>query len=66
MTDRVLSMPVHGAVTCAQLPGREVAVARREMVHTSGGLSPIGKGPFIPVLALLIAEAINDYLDDGN
>ena len=66
MTDRVLSMPVPGAVTCTQLRGREIGLARREMANTSGGLSPFGKGPIIPVLALLVAEVINDYLDDGN
>ena len=65
MTDRVLSVPVHGAATCALLPGREVALQRREMVNASGGLYfPTGRYVMILYIAERIADAIVDYFDD--
>ncbi len=65
MTDRVLSVPVHGAATCALLPGREVALQRREMMGASGGLFlPIGRYVMIQYIAERIADAIVDYFDD--
>lgn len=66
MTDRVLSMPVHGAVTCALLPGREVALQRREMMNASGGIFLIGKTPMMWFIAQRIVEAVVDYVDDGD
>lgn len=66
MTDQVQSTPTQAAVICGHLPGRETGLAYGEMIHASGGISPIGKGPIVPVLALLIAEAIRDYLEDGS
>ena len=65
MTDRVLSMPVHGAVTCTQLPGREIGLARREMMNASGGLMlPTGPSFMILYVSKIIAEAIVEYFDD--
>ena len=61
MTDHILSTPGQATVTCAQLPGQEIVLARREMVNAAGGLIPPG-----PILLFLIAEIINYYLDDGD
>ncbi len=62
MTDHILSTPGQATVTCAQLPGQEIALAHREMRNTSGGMIP--PVPFL--LIRLVAEIINDYFDDGD
>lgn len=62
MTDRILSMPVYGAVTCTQLPGREIGLARREMMNASGGMIPLG--PYFVIR--LVAEILSGYLDNGD
>ena len=62
MTDRIQSMPVRGSVACAQLPGREVGLARREMMNASGGMIP--PGPYFVIR--LVAEILSDYLDNGD
>lgn len=67
MTDRVLSMPTQASVACARLPGREIALARREMVNASGGiLLPTGPIFMVRFITEKIAEAIDEYFDDGN
>ena len=38
MTDRITSMPEQTSVTCVQLPGQEIELARGEMVNTPGGM----------------------------
>ena len=62
MTDHILSTPGQATVTCAQLPGQEIVLARHEMRNTSGGLIP--PVPFL--LIRLVAEIIYDYLNDGD
>ncbi len=64
MTDHILSTPGQATVTCAQLPGQEIALARREMRNTSGGFFPVGRSPMIWFIAERIAEAIVDYFED--
>ncbi|MDE3259503.1 MAG: hypothetical protein OYM47_16875 [Gemmatimonadota bacterium] len=64
MTDRTLSMPMHGSVTCVQLPRRGIAVASYEMAKTSGGFRPIGMGVNLTAMACAIAEAIFEYFDE--
>ena len=66
MTDRILSPSVQNSVACAQLPGRETAVARPEMMNISGGLTPNWPGPIMPVIVMIVAEAIIDYFGNGD
>ena len=67
MTDRILSPSVQNSVACAQLPGQEIALARREMSNTSGGfLLPTGPNFMVRFIAEKIAEAITDYFNDGD
>lgn len=56
MTDRVLTTSAQVCVTCAQLPGQEIKLARREMRNTSGGLAFVVLAP--AVLAYIFADEI--------
>ena len=64
MTDHILSTPGQATVTCAQLPGQEMELAHREMVHAAGGFGLLPTGPILFIR--LVAEIINYYLDDGS
>ena len=58
MTDRITSMPEQTSVTCVQLPGQEIELARGEMVNTPGGCILSGEDP------LELLEDIIDYVED--
>ncbi len=67
MTYRILTVPTQSSVACAQLPGREIGLARREMENAAGGfVLPFGPSIVILAVAKLVVEAIVDYFDDGN
>ncbi len=67
MTDRILTVPTQATVTCAQLPGREIELAHREMLNSSGGIwLPTGPIFMVRFIAERIAEVIDDYFDDGS
>ncbi len=59
MTERITSTPEQGSVTCVQLPGQEIGLARGEMAKTSGGCILPGEDP------LEHLEDIMDYIDDA-
>ncbi len=63
MTERITSMPAHVSVTCVQLPGQEIELARGEMNQTLGGCClPPSPGVFIIIkVAEIIADAIENY-----
>ena len=66
MTDPIQLQPALAVATCAQLPGRETNLVRREMANASGGIGflPIG-GSLLQTRIIRIAiEAIVDYFDD--
>ena len=60
MTERITSMPAQVSVTCVQLPGREIELARGEMANTSGGCILPGEDMFEhdPL------EPLEDIIDD--
>ena len=60
MTERITSMPAQVSVTCVQLSGQEIELARGEMANTSGGCILPGEDlfehdPF---------EPLEDIIDD--
>ena len=55
MTERITSMPAHVSVTCVQLPGQEIELARGEMANISGGCILPGGDPL---------EHLEDIIDD--
>ncbi len=55
MTRRIISMPAQVSVTCVQLPGQEIELARSEMANTSGGCILPGEDPL---------EHLEDIIDD--
>lgn len=55
MTERITSIPAHVSVTCVQLPGQEIELARGEMANTSGGCILPGEDPL---------EHLEDIIDD--
>lgn len=66
MTDRIQLQPALVVATCAQLPGRETNLVRREMANASGGigLPPLGPRFMSRWIGMKIAEAIADYFGD--
>ena len=65
MTDQILATSAQASVACAQLPGREIGLARREMLNASGGLLlPTGPSFMIQYISKIIAEAVVEYFDD--
>ena len=66
MADRIQLQPALAVATCAQLPGRETNLVRREMASTSGGIGliPIGGSLVSTKLIMMAVEAIVDYFDD--
>lgn len=64
MTDQILTTSAQASMVCAQLPGREIGLARREMMNASGGLIPIGIGVNLTAMARVIAEAVFEYFDE--
>ena len=64
MTERITSMPARVSVTCVQLPGQEIELARGEMANTSGGCILPGEDllehdPLEP-----LEDIIEDIIDD--
>ena len=55
MTERITSMPAQVSVTCVQLPGQEIELARSEMANTAGGCILPGEDPL---------EHLEDIIDD--
>ncbi len=66
MTERIQLQPVQAFANCAQLPGRETNLVRREMRNASGGIGllPVGGGFLRTSLVIMAVEAIVDYFDD--
>ena len=62
MTERITSTPEQTSVTCVQLPGQEIGLARGEMANTSGGCILPGEDP--AELLEDIVDYINDAVDD--
>ncbi len=60
MTERIISRPAQVSVTCVQLPGQEIELARGEMANTSGGCILPGEDLFEhdPL------EPLEDIIDD--
>ncbi len=61
MSDRFPSRRGQVSVTCAQLPGREMELAHREMMYASGGLVFPGNdrlGRYVDFAIRLVAEVI--------
>lgn len=60
MTERITSMPAQVSVTCVQLSGQEIELARGEMANTSGGCILPGEDLFEhdPL------EPLEDIIDD--
>ena len=65
MTERMTSTPEQTSVTCVQLPGQEVGLARGEMANTSGGCILPGGEPIDPLENLidLIEDAMSEWWD---
>ena len=66
MSRRILTKPPQAFATCAQLPGRETNLVRREMASASGGIGvpPLGPRFMSRWIGMKIAEAIADYFGD--
>ena len=58
MTERITSMPARVSVTCVQLLGQEIELARGEMANTSGGCILPGEDP------LEHLEHLEDMIDN--
>lgn len=56
MRDRILVSSTQASATCAELPGRETELARREMTNTQGGILPAIVLPGL--LAFVFADEI--------
>ena len=65
MTDRITSMPEQTSVTCVQLPGQEIELARGEMANTPGGCILPGGEPIDPLENIidLIEDAMSEWWD---
>ena len=68
MRDRIQVSSTQASATCTELAGREIELARREMMYASGGLAPLLIGPpvLLYIFAAEIAKFISDHLDDGS
>ena len=64
MTERITSMPAHVSVTCVQLPGQEIELARDQMANTSGGCILPGDNP-LEENPLEHLDDIIDYVEDA-
>ena len=61
MSDLFPSTKCQVSATCTHLPGREMELAHREMMHASGGLVPPGNdrlGRYVDFAIRLVAEVI--------
>ena len=68
MAERIISMPAQVSVTCVQLLGQEIELARGEMANTSGGCILPGEDlsehdPLIEDIIDTIGDAVSEWWD---
>ena len=70
MAERITSMPARVSVTCVQLPGQEIELARGEMANTAGGCILPGEDlfeydPFEPFEDIIddICDTVSEWWD---